>query len=134
MKSYKVAGFFGVALISTIMFAGCSSVDTTPEKAPQQEKLNAQELVKKTVDTVCTLSGKKILQSEDIRAFKDMAIQLNKYEGKESSQMQATAAQLESFANTYELVLGIELDDTTTRQFVTGCDNSQKLYAQTYPQ
>lgn len=130
MKSNKIIGLVGILIAGAIMLTGCNSSSTNNNE--QASTAGAQELVKETVDTICTLSGKTELASEDIEVFRDMADKLNSYDGVESDQMTKTAGQLESFANTHEMTIGMKLDKTTTEQFVTGCESSQALYNKTY--
>lgn len=131
MKNYRNIRFASIALAGLVILSGCSSVKSSNEQN-QANNVTAQDLVKEVVDTVCTLSGKTKLMSEDIEVFRDMADKLNTYSGDDSMQLQKTADQLESFANTYEMMVGVELDQTITDQFVTGCNESQDLYDQAY--
>jgi len=123
-----------IIMVSILAISGCS---TTPQKvaAPPTEpatSTSVQGLVRETVDTMCALSGKTIITTEDIANFRAMADKLNAYEGVNEENMQATAEQLDGFADNYETITDVELSSEISKQFVDGCAGIEESYAEAY--
>ena len=121
---------------SVFLLSGCVGAETPSETntatSPSTGATDAQGLIKDSVLTVCSLSGKTKLTAEDIQAFRDQADRLEAYEGYNQKEMRNTAVKMRALADNYELIVGQELPAEAAQQFVDGCDEIKAAYEQAY--
>lgn len=114
---------------------GCSTtnVNSTDDAPPVlDENATIQTLTSDTVDVLCALSGKTVLEVEDIESLRDMASLLEQYEGFNEVEARNVAVGLKELASTYETTVGIQLPTEAADQLVSGCNEIRAAYEEAY--
>lgn len=123
-------------VLAGLFVVGCSPVEQgeLPDSPPPVLEADAtiQSLTKDTVDVLCDLSGKTVLEQTDIQSLRDMASLLEQYEGFNEVEARNVSTGLRELASTYETTVGIELPAEAAEQLVTGCDEITAAYIEAY--
>lgn len=113
--------FFVVTSLCVMMFsvAGCSP--SSVESAPYTDA-NVDVMKQDIRDTVCSVSGKRVMSKEDVERFFDLSDRLDEYEGELEEKVDKVSVMIKSVAATWGNTLGLDLGEKNATELTGLCN------------
>lgn len=132
----KKNNLVALMLMVSITLGGCATNSEEDSPLTTSPTLPADTTVEMltfdTVEVICSLQGKTVLQNSDIRNLRDMSYLLEQYQGVNETEIRNVSARLQELAATYEPTVGIELPSEVSEQLVLGCVQVRSAYEDAY--
>lgn len=116
----KINKFLTIFLIAgTLTFSGCTS---TP-KVDHYTDATFSELQTDVKNTVCAVSGKRVMEQADVDNFNNLASRLEKYEGKKEADIDVLSSTIRATAENWSFALGKDLGRENAQGLTKLCDS-----------
>lgn len=119
-----------IATFSVALLSGCSPTPTPEPTSDTYSDENLPMLYAGIVETVCSVSGKQVMEKKDVIEFQLLAGELRKYRGDKQKQMAAVAEQVETTAANWEATLGADLGEENAQSLTETCDAVREAYGE----
>lgn len=112
----KISTLIASTFVIATILSGCSS---TPD---HYTDANFDDLKVDVSTTICSVSGKRVIEKKDITSFKELAARLNGYEGSRETKMKELSKTLRITAENWEVAEGKDLGEGNAKTMTALCE------------